>query len=218
MRAAHDRGYRYPEGFGGFEADLVLTHGSKTAGGRVRIGGPRAVELDLDAGEDELGWLRRELGSMVGHRWHLPYEQADGANTLMLGPDDGNPLGRFIDVLGDRFDSSYRVLDGEISQVNRAMGRVRFSIQIQARVDGPHGASLPAHFTVFYWDVVSGRLTRADIYRDVYETVDGIALPASRQIISAGDEGITTRRFELRGHRLLESDAVGGEQLEYRQH
>jgi hypothetical protein len=221
LHAAHDRGYRYPPDFGGFEADLTFSGPEEDASGTVKVAGSRAVELTIVAGDAARGWLRRELGSMVGHRWHLPYEQADGENTLELGDDEDDLLGVTIDVKQDRYDSSYRVLAGEISQVNRAMGRVRFSIQIQARDSAPDGRTLPAHFTVFYWDTDSGRLSRADVYRDVYATVDGVSLPVCRQIISAGDDGISTRRMELSNHRLLKrlDDATSsGSQLEYRAH
>ncbi|MEZ4520684.1 MAG: DUF3386 family protein [Thermomicrobiales bacterium] len=222
LREAHDRGYRYPEDFGGFEADLTFAGPSEQTSGSVRISSARSVELTIVASDAARSWLRRELGSMIGHRWHLPYEEADGANTLELGPDDDDdPTGVFIDVKQDKYDSSYRVLDGEISQVNRAMGKIRFSIQIQDRAETPDGHTLPAHFTVFYWDNESGRLNRSDVYRDVYQMVDGVALPVSRQIITADDDGIATRRMDLSNHKLLESsentDPAGG-QLEYRAH
>lgn len=220
MRAAHDRGYRYPEAFGGFEADLAFEGPEGAASGTVRIAGPRALEIDISASEADLGWLRRELGSMIGHRWHMPYEEADGANELALGGDEAHPLGVTVDVQKDKYDSSYRVHEGEISQVNRGFGKIRFSIQIQERDEAPDGRTLPAHFTVFYWDTESGRLIKSEVYRDHYAAVDGVPLPALRQIVSASDDGITTRRMELSNHRLLEaSEAAGADgQLEYRAH
>ncbi len=221
LRSAHDHGYRFPADFGGFEADLAYTGPQERTTGAVRVSGSRSVELTILTNDATRGWLRRELGSMVGHRWHLPYEQADGANTLELGEDEDDPLGVTIDVRHDKYDSSYRVLDGETSQVNRTMGKVRFSIQIQARDEAQDGRTLPAHFTVFYWESRSGRLSRADAYRDVYGPVDGVSLPISRQIISASDEGIVTSRMDLSNHRLLKRlDAATNatDQLEYRAH
>ena len=221
MRAAHDGSYRYPSDFGGFEAKLTYTGPEGEALGAVKVTKARSVEITILTTETGRGWLRRELGSMVGHRWHLPYEEADGANALALGDDGDDPLGVTVDVQQDRHDSSYRLLAGEISQVNRAMGKIRFSIQIQSRDEAPDGRSLPAHFTVFYWDTENGRLARSDVYHDVYEPVDGVPLPISRQIISAADNGITTRRMDLSNHRLLERSEYasnGGGQLEYREH
>lgn len=204
LRSAHDRGYRYPPDFGGFEADLSFSGPSEKTSGSVKVSSARSVELTIVASDATRNWLRRELGSMIGHRWHLPYEEADGANTLEFGPEeDEDSTGVVIDVQHDSYDSSYRVLDGEISQINRSMGKIRFSIQIQARDGAADGRSLPAHFTVFYWNNESGRLSRSDVYRDVYEMVDGVALPVSRQIITADDDGITTRRMDLTNHRLL---------------
>ncbi len=218
MRVAHDRSYRYPTDFGGFEAKLTYTGPEGDATGTVKVTSARSVEVTILAEETGRGWLRRELGSMVGHRWHMPYEEADGAHELALGDDDDNPLGVTIDVIQDSYDSSYRVLEQEISQVNRAMGRIRFSIQIQSRDEAPDGRSLPSNFTVFYWDTENERLSRSDVYHDVYEPVGGVPLPISRQIISADDAGITTRRMALSEHRLLEPSENGESgQLEYRE-
>lgn len=219
MRTAHDRSYRYPPDFGGFEAELRYQGPEGDASGTVRITGARSVELTLVAPDAVRGWLRRELGSMIGHRWHLPYEEADGGNQLALSPDDDGPTGTMIDVQQDKYDSSYRLLGSEISQVNRAMGKIRFSIQIQERDHATDGRTLPAHFTVFYWDTEHDRLSRSDVYRDVYETIDGLPLPVARQIISADDDGITTRRMDLSGHRVLArviETADRQDQLEYR--
>lgn len=218
MRIAHDHSYRYPEDFGGFEAKLTYSGPEGESVGTVKVTSARSMDITILTTDAARGWLRRELGSMVGHRWHMPYEEADGAHELELGDDEDNPLGVTVDVQQDNYDSSYRILGREISQVNRAMGKIRFSIQIQSRDEAPDGRSLPSHFTVFYWDTENERFNRSDVYHDVYEPVDGIPLPISRQIISGADNGITTRRMVLSEHRLLEASENGeGGQLEYRE-
>ncbi len=214
---AHNAAYRFPEGFGGFEADLEFNCDGFVATGTVCVTSPRSINLDLDVPEDDQKWLRQELGSIAGHRWNLPYERADGGNTLTLSAEDGDPSGRVIQVHGDRFDSSYRVQQGEISQVNRAMGQMGFSIQIQNRVAASDGRTLPSDFTVLYWNTDDGRFSRADVYKDTYEDVEGVYLPVSRRIISADDEGVTVRQLRLSRHALLESGEMKESgQLEYR--
>ena len=216
LRAAHDAAYRLPPGFGGFAARIVYEYDGGRAEGTVRVAGPRAIEPEIDVDDEARGWLTREIASMAGHRWHLPYEDADGKHMLDLRPEDDSLLGQFIVVANDRLDSSYRVQSAEISQVNRTMGQMRFSIQIQERLAAPDGRTLPSHFTVFYWSTADGRLTRTDVYRDEYVAVDEVYLPFARRIITADDAGISARCLTFTGHRLLEAgDAGDQEHLEH---
>jgi len=219
LRAAHDGGYRFPAGFHGFTADLAVVEGAPEQvahlQGTISVGGPRAIEVNA-AGPDGLaGFAKQELASMAGHRWPTPYEESDGRWTLTIEEETGNPLGRLVTVHDDPFQSSYRLRDGRISQVNRQMGPTRFTISIQRHVPTPDGRVLPAEFTVTYWDVDTGRLTRADAYTDRYVEVDGVSVPRSRWVLTATDDGFTVRELTLSNIMLLteavESAAPQGE-------
>ena len=53
--------------------------------------------------------------------------------------DDDHPLGRLLTFQGGRFASSYRVKDGQITRVNRHMGRRNMTITVldnDANADG----------------------------------------------------------------------------------
>ena len=203
LERAHDAAYRYPPNFAGFTARVEARHDALIATGRIRVAGPRDVVVEIDADETLRSWLERELGSLVGHRWGLPYHEADGRHTLRLDPDQSHPLGQLIKVEDDRFDSSYRVQDGHISQVNRRMGTNSFSILIQERIVTTDGQTLPNHFTVTHWDNERGRLVRAESYEDRFVTVDGVPLPQQRRVVVASDEGTVVHELALRDHRRL---------------
>lgn len=219
LRGAHEATYHYAPDFPGFRATIryTLTGAAGTrATGTARMRSPRDLTLDIAADEADWQWLRQELGSMVGHRWHAPYGEGDGRYTQTLGPDDAHPYGRLIRIHDDRFDSSYRVRDGQIARIERRMGPLRFTIHIQDRVfiaGDREGRALPTHFTVAYWHVEQGRLVRTDIYRDAYVAVAGLQLPASRLVVTADDTGLTYRELRLTAHELLtgEDTATGGE-------
>lgn len=202
LRAAQANAYRFPVGFGGFTATISHESTGETADGTVTVNGPRAIEVDLMASETALGWVQREISSMAGHRWPSDYDQGDGRWPLTL-EDDGNPLGARIVLQGDQFSSSYRVRDGRISQVNRRMGPMRFTIHIQSHQPLSDGRTLPGTFTVSFWDLASGRLTRSDVYTDHYVEVDRTWLPASRRVVTTSDDGIVARAFSLSDYRLL---------------
>lgn len=208
LRGAHEGLYRYPVGFAGFAAAVVLEQDGTATRGTVTVRSPRDVTIEIAADETATGWIRQEVGSLAGHRWSSPYEAGDGRWALSLDPLDDHPLGPRVRIHGDPFDSSYRVHDGRIAQVDRRMGNVRFSITMQAHVAAVDGRALPAHFTVAYWDVGQDRLTRADTYSDRYAAVAGISLPAERRVVSADDAGVTVRRLLLTDHALLTSEAA----------
>lgn len=204
MQRAHEAGYRYPAGFAGFRTSLEASIAGDQVSGTIAVRAPKDIEIDAATDEAGMAWLRQELASVAGHRWHAPYSEADGRHTLTLDADDGHPLGQLVEVQDDRFASSYRVRDGQIAQVNRQMGTLRFSILIQDRVTAPDGRTLPAHFTVVFWDLEHDRLTRTDIHRDQFETVSGIPLLASRRVITVDDAGVTVKHLRLSNHEIFD--------------
>lgn len=206
LRTAHEAAYRYPAGFAGFAANLTFTRDDRGASGWVRLRSPRDLALEIDADDGDEGWIRREIGSIAGHRWEAPYDAADGRYALTLGPDDGHLLGRLIEFADDPFSSSYRVTAGRITQVNRQMGGVRFSINLQEHLPTGDGRALPSCFTVSFWDAEQGRLTRADTYRDHYVPVAAVYLPAIRRVVTADDAGMTVREIRFSDHELLQAD------------
>lgn len=205
LRRAHDAGYKFPAGFAGFTATATLIQDGEAVTGRVTVRAPREIEIELDADPAALGWLRRELGSMAGHRWPSAYEAGDGRWTLTLGDDAGHPLGQTVKVHGDPFDSAYRLRDGRISQVHRRMGGTRFTITILQHQATADGRTLPSHFSVASWDSASGRLTQSDAYTDRYAAIAGTYLPVGRRVVTSTDTGQTTRALIMNGHEMLTS-------------
>lgn len=203
LRSAHVQGYRFPDGFGGFSAEVTYQDPRSRAVGAVAVRAPRDILLEIDADDGVQSWLRQELGSMAGHRWPTSYEASDGRYTLTLEGAGDDPRGRLVQFHDDPFASSYRIRAGRIVQVNRQMGPVRFSINILEHVPTGDSRLLPTYFTVSYWDVATGRLTRADGYTDRYAVVEGVLLPESRRVLTSDDDGVTARELTLTAHHLL---------------
>lgn len=221
LRTAHDGGYRFPIGFKGFSADLSVSEGTPDGvshlAGSVIVGGPRAIEVDASGPDALAAFAKQELASMAGHRWPTPYEESDGRWTLTIEEETGNPLGRLVTVHDDPFRSSYRLRDGRIVQVIRQMGPTRFTISIQDHTPTTDGRVLPAEFTVTYWNLESGRLTRADAYTDRYAVVDGVSVPGNRRVLTATDDGFVAREMTLSNVELL-SEAVEPEANDAERH
>lgn len=205
LKEAHYGSYRFPAEFAGFTADFTAAEGGKdgftVVSGSLEVSDPRTIAVSGAEG-DLAEFVKKEVGSMAGHRWGTPYEQGDGRWTLTIADESEHPLGRLITVHDDPFKSSYRVRDGRITQVNRSMGPMSFTISMQSHTPATDGKQLPETFTVTFWDGRSGRLTRSDIYTDRYESVGGVTLPAERRVLSAEDDGITGREIRLSNWKL----------------
>lgn len=201
---AHAAAYRFPAAFGGFAATVAVAGEGWRAAGSLAVRGPSQVEVALDAAEEvERAWAARELTSLVAHRWHQPYDTGDGRYPKETDAGDRHPLGRLVRLVGDPHSSSYRVLDGHVSMVERHTGPMRFCIVIHERMPAPDRTAVPTSFTVFYWNAATGALTRTDAYRDDYAEVDGVLLPASRRVVTASDDGLVARKLRLSDMRLL---------------
>lgn len=218
LRRAYEATYRFPEGFGGFEAALYYARDPACRSGTVEIRSPSDIRITGSI-EDER--LRRELSSIVSHRWPLSYEDADGRHRLSIEPEK-HSLGTLVRVEDDGTDSTYHVHGGHIQQIERSVGGRRFSINIQERNYTDDGRALPAHFCAVYWQIdgdgMEKRLVRTDIYRDGYIPVGGVYLPLSRRVVTADDSGTSIWQILLRDHRLLEGGgndpAIAGNTIE----
>lgn len=202
LKAAHERAYRYPEGFAGFQAALRYTTDEKNLEGSVIIHSPTDISLAMEDEEETVKALQREIASLCGHRWYAPYSEGDGRYTLSLDENARHPLGQLIQFHGDPFKSSYRVKDGSVMQINRQMGPTRFTIQILEHTNVEGGHTLPRQFTVAFWNTEQKRLTRSVSYTDLYVAVDGYHLPSSRRMIISDDAGVHVQIIEFSDHKL----------------
>lgn len=206
LRRAYEAAYQFPQNFGGFRASLYYARDTESTAGSVEVYSPSDIRFGgtFEGDDDRLG---QEFTSMIRHRWPIPYEEADGRYRLALDPGE-HPLGRLVRVESDGMGSSYRVQGGHISQINRNVGGLHFSIHIQERTFTGDARALPVHFCVVYWDTAEERVVRTDIYRDGYIPIGDVYLPLSRRITTAGDSGITTRLILLRDHELLSESSA----------
>lgn len=65
LHRAYKAGYRFPRGFGGFEASVYYAWDLESRAGMVEVRLPSGIRLGGSLGGEELG---RELASIAGHR------------------------------------------------------------------------------------------------------------------------------------------------------
>jgi Protein of unknown function (DUF3386) len=122
---------------------------------------------------------------------------------LTLGAEDVHPLGRLINIHGDGMNSRYRVRDERICQIQRAMERVKFTINIEDSMTTRDGTVLTTRFTVYYFSPSTGQLTQVESFADDYTEVRGVVLPNARRVTFADNGEARVREVLLSEHALL---------------
>jgi hypothetical protein len=201
LRRAFDRTSRWRADFAGFRAVLLANDNGVIHRGSVQVAMPRTVDVTL--GEAALQqWAQQQLAMLAGHRAYRTFDQSDGKYILTLGPEEAHPLGRLIAIHGDGMNSRYRVKDERICQIQRAMERVKFTINIEDSTTTADGRVLTTRFTVYYFSPSTGQLTQVESFADDYTEVQGVVLPKARQVTFADNGEARVRELMLSEHVL----------------
>jgi hypothetical protein len=202
LRRAFEKTYRWPAGFGGFRAELVCVQAGLTAKGRVEVKSPREVSVDCD-NEVLKEWAQGQISMMAVHRGPRSFEESDGKYVLTLGEDDGHPMGRLLKIHGDGMNSRYRVLDDRLTQINRGMERMKFTINVEDSLTTQDGRYLTTRYVVYYFNPADGGLKNAESFADRHAVVNGLYLPGVRRISSVEEGELITRELRFTAHELL---------------
>jgi hypothetical protein len=189
------------ENFPGFSADVEVNVDGKVSKGTVAVDAKGKVALQVDD-PAAAAWARRVLASVVSHRLAGPEE-----NTPCAFADDNatHPLGRAVRVVGDEFDSSYRVRDRQILVVNRTMKDTRFTITVLENRANAEGKFLPAHYVVNYWDAKGG-LSRSEAHRQTWQRFGRFDLPREAFVLATEAGKQDARCLTLSNLRLPEAE------------
>jgi hypothetical protein len=201
LRRAAEKTYRWPKDFKGFSVDLIIEQAGKTSKGRAEIRSAREVTVALD--DEALGkWAEGQIGMMAIHRMPRSFDESDGKYSLTLGDPDHHPYGQRININGDGMNSHYRVHDGRITQINRRMERIAFTINVEDSLVTTDGHFLTTRYSVYYFSPTENRLVNVDTFLDSHAVVDGVYLPGTRWINSVEDQGVVTRKVQFLNHQL----------------
>ena len=210
LRRASEKTSRWGRDFPGFTADLICNNQGKTLKGSVMIRSPREVEVSLpDEGLQK--WAHGQISMMAIHRSSRPFEEADGKYILTLAEEDDHPFGRLLYIHGDGINSCYRIKEDRITQINRKMERIKFTINVEESLTTQDGKHLTTRYTVYYFSPQDSRLLQAESYVDQPAVVarpgppqaGNLYLPGHRQVTYTDNGDTITRVLAFQGHRLL---------------
>ena len=202
LTEAFENTARWQDDFPGFSAHLRVYFNNTEFEGMAEVRGPKEVSVSLPD-ETVKKWVHNQLAMIAAHRVPRNFEQSDGKHILTLGPEDGHPLGRKLQIHGDGFDSYYRIKEGKLTQINRKMHQIAFTINVEESTCTLEGKYLTTKYTVYYRSPEGNELKNTESIMDTHVRVGFSDLPAGRQVISFENGDVVIHRIILEDHRLL---------------
>jgi Protein of unknown function (DUF3386) len=187
--------------FPGFASDVTIRGGGQDVTGKLEIDADGNVSLDAPASPLR-DWAEEQLNSLVQHR--MPDGEITTGNVTYADDDADHPLGRKINLGDSNLSSAYRLKDDVIMEVNRSMGKMRFTISVLEIERNAEDKYLPRSFAMNFFVSATGELTNSLAYRNDWQRVGRFDLPGRILEIDAKKGGSTTKEIVFANCRLLE--------------
>lgn len=202
LQSAFEGTARWQPDFRGFSADLTVNTDGRQVSGTVVVKGPREVTVQLPD-EAVQKWAQEQIGMIAVHRAPRKFEESDGKHRLTMEADTEHPLGRRLDIHGDGMQSFYRIKDDRITQINRKMPHVAFTINVEESSTTQDHKHLTTKYTVYYFAPQDAKLRNVESFTDTHVRVGASDLPASRRIISYETGAVLVRTLTFTNHKLM---------------
>lgn len=189
------------EDFPGFRGKLTVRLDGQVYFGTCSFRLPGRLQVTMQ-GTDDLPDVTATIRSMLMHR--APSGQMSSGEPR-FGEVDDSPLGREL-LLADRYESAYRIRDGEILQVDRRLSEPRLVLTVLETRTTASGRYLPRHVFAVRVEPESGSVLEAWTYISEFQHIGGEYLPKSRQVIRARQGRVTTLLIEWSDIELLEPE------------
>lgn len=202
LRQAFENTARWQPDFKGFTSDLTVNVSGKELKGTVSVKGPREVKVSL--GDPDLEkWAEGQIGMIAVHRAPRSFDESDGKYALSLGDDHDHPLGPTLNINGDGMHSFYRIKSERITQINRIMPHMAFTINVEDSAVTKEGNFLTTRYTVYYFSPQDRKLSNVESFTDTHTRVGSSDLPAYRRIISYENGQVVVKSMTFENHRML---------------
>lgn len=209
VQEAHARMYRWPAGFRGYRAALVLNDDGRIYTGRVSLVPRKDTTVELVGADPALHeWVRERLWTQGMHLAFPTFEEGDGKYVLSFDLDDDpampHPRGRKVVLTGGRLESWYRIKDQQYTQIGRITPMTERRVNTIERYDqAPDGKQYSSHYVMTYFSLDGQTVIGMESYVNEYLDVNGLWLPWRRRV-SFGERGLVkTRVIELSEHEAL---------------
>ncbi|MER3422803.1 MAG: hypothetical protein C4293_05795 [Nitrospiraceae bacterium] len=202
LREAFEKTARWQLDFKGFTADLTVNVNGKETKGTVTVKSAREVNVTF-ADPELQKWAENQIGMIAVHRGPRSFEESDGKYALTLGDDVNHPFGPKLFIHGDGMQSFYRIKNQRITQINRKMPHMAFTINVEDSAVTKEGKFITTRYTVYYYSPQDGKLTNVESFSDSHTRVESSDLPAHRRILSYENGEVIVKSLTFENHKML---------------
>jgi hypothetical protein len=209
IKDAHSRMYKWPAGFRGYRAQVVLNDEGRRWTGTVSLVPRKDTTVTMPGADPALEeWVRERLWTQGMHLAFTPFEESDGKYVLSFDPEEDpaipHPRGRRVLLTGGRLDSWYRIQNHHYTQIGRLMPMTERRVNTIERYEtAPDGKQYSSHYVMTYFTLEGQAVIGMESYVNDYTDVQGVWLPLRRRV-SFGQQGLVkTRVIELSAHEVL---------------
>jgi hypothetical protein len=156
--------------------------------------------------------VKDHVASMINHR--VPpsaaaAERPQPPSVIVVEDEDRGPL---ILTVGDAMQSTQRVRDGRLVQVNRLMGGKRFTIDVTHFEQAQDGhRAYPAAFTVTWWDAATGKKVERQTYTTQgFYVINGQMFPRAEKVVSEKGGKTSTLQIQYSDVKFETAQAGAG--------
>jgi len=201
LQKAFENTARWPADFGGFTADLEVNTNGKKVQGTVTVNSAKEVSVSLPDADLQKS-VEGTIGMIVVHRAYRTFDESDGKFALTLEGSTDHPFGQQLRIHGDNSSSSYRLNGNRITQINRTMQHIAFTINVEESAVTPEGKNLTMKYTVYYSSPKDGSLRNVESTTDTHIRLGSADLPATRRVISYENGQVMTKTLTFTNHTL----------------
>lgn len=209
IKETHSRMYKWPAGFPGYRAQVVVNEEGRRWTGTVSLVPRKDTTVTLPDADPALEeWVRERLWTQGMHLAFTPFEEGDGKYVLSFDPEEDpavpHPRGRRVLLTGGRLDSWYRILNHQYTQIGRITPMTERRVNTIERYEAaPDGQQYSSHYVMTYFTLDGQAVIGMESYVNEYTDVQSVWLPLRRRV-SFGDRGLVkTRVIELSAHEVL---------------
>jgi hypothetical protein len=189
FRNAYQNRYTWDEQFPGYTATVEFKQGKENYRGRVRINPDLKVEVTGIADKDARQSVENQVGMIAVHRRRVPFEVAHKNNVFKLVTRDRNGAVEIFQQ-GDKSEAHYKLLNQQITQVNRVLGPHSVTVDTLDTEATPEGYLATRYRTIFrnpQINQVIGQMESEDTYKKI-----GGYYVLTHQVIHTSEQGERT--------------------------
>lgn len=186
FRAAYENRYTWDANFPGYTADVEVKQGDRAYNAKVRINADLSYDILELSDEQGRELLQHHLWETVTHRKRSSFDQTHGKNQFHLGSTDETGAVEIL-VDGDAMGSHYKLRNNEISQVNRVMPQVAFTINHKGSLDTGTGY-ISARYDVVYTNPKTNETVQETDVESHYDLINGYYL-LTQQVTQSNKQG-----------------------------